>query len=108
MTLSNQTTQMLTIVASAMAAGAAVAVAVGAVNSKLPRTNPRSRRVLQGMKYMVEAKTPTGWKEVYSAPSKAKAAKDAAKWRKDTGQETRIVKGPDHPDHAFRQGGVRR
>ena len=47
-------------------------------------------------RYMVEANTPQGWKEIYNAGSKSEAARDAKKWRHDTGQETRIVPGPTH------------
>lgn len=57
----------------------------------------RRRRIFQGMKYMVEALTPTGWKEIYSASSMVEARKLAAKWRSDVGQETRFTNGPDHP-----------
>lgn len=57
----------------------------------------RKRRIFQGMKYMVEARTPSGWKAIYSASSMAKASKDAARWSREVGQETRIVSGPDHP-----------
>ena len=39
-TTSFQTKQVLTIVAAALAAGAAVAVAVGAISAHLPRENP--------------------------------------------------------------------
>ena len=61
------------------------------------RKRKRKKRTFQGYKYMVEARTPDGWREIYSAGSKKKANQDAKEWKKTVGQATRIVLGPDHP-----------
>lgn len=70
------------------------------------------KRIHQGMRYMVECKAPVGragweWKEIYSAHSKKQAAELGSKWTSSTGQETRIVIGPDHPDVRYQFQGAR-
>ena len=68
----------------------------------------RLKRIFQGSKYLVEARTPEGWQGIYTAPSLRAAKALGAKWTKETGQKYRVVAGRDHPDHRGFQVGPSR
>lgn len=68
----------------------------------------RLKRIFQGSKYLVEARTPKGWQGIYTAPSLPAAKALGAKWTKETGQKYRVVAGDDHPDHRGFQVGPSR
>ena len=37
------------------------------------------------------------WAAIYTAKNRRDADRDAASWEQDTGQRTRVIRGPGHP-----------
>lgn len=63
----------------------------------------RTKHWARNLRWSVEANTPDkGWAEIYCTRTQAEAMRDAERWGQETGQETRIVPGPGHPDRRDR------